>query len=193
MKMVVLCALSLISCLALGQTGEQSSQLPLPSEPVALVNSLYVEVISRHPMGIPEGDVRKIFDIYLSKQLLLRIDEYRACTTDWFHKNNTPNLKPAVGLFENSIFSGGNEQATPTSFKIISSSAVSDGSVEVLVQLSSNAYPGKPWEWPVKVVLVKDGDIYRVNDVIYVNSQWGGKNTRLTEYLSRGCDRPRGK
>ena len=55
----------------------------LPNEPAALVQTLYHEVLTRLPTGLPRGTDEKIFTPYLSKRLLREIDSAYACARQW--------------------------------------------------------------------------------------------------------------
>ena len=49
---------------------------------MALVRSLYAQVVSRHPVGVTKGAEMTIFAPYLSKALSHRIDLTAACDVD---------------------------------------------------------------------------------------------------------------
>jgi len=172
------CALTLCSA---GQSSH------VPDQPRALVSNLYAEVVAKHPLGIPDGVDRQTFDPYLSKSLLHRLDMYRACTADWQHKNHDPNVKPPVGLFDNDVFTGGGDQSAPSMFQVLGSQPEKDGMVAVLVKLGTETPPDKPFVWTVKVLVIREDGHYRASDIVYLNEQWSARNTRLSEYLSRGC------
>lgn len=60
--------------LAFGQSAQESRPPTASKQPEAMIRSLYREVVTHHPVGIPEGVDMKIFSPYLSKALLHRID-----------------------------------------------------------------------------------------------------------------------
>ena len=182
--------LQFTTTLALGQLANLRKPTA-PKQPEAIVRSLYNEVVARHPRGIPEGPDMKIFAPYLSKALLHRMDLYRACTADWFRQNPDPNLKPPVGLFENGLFSGDDEQASPRDYQIERTQAEKDGSFRVYVRLTWEEPPAPMWIWQVAAVIVQENGRFVVDDVIYLKDKNRLVESRLSEYLSAGCDGPR--
>jgi len=69
--------------------GQQTAHSkPLPNDPKALVQSLYTQVVARHPYGIlSEAGEKRTFNPYLSKSLLHKFDLADACSRDWFRQN----------------------------------------------------------------------------------------------------------
>src|SRR5271165_1606218 len=106
--------LEFATMLAFGQDTHQSRPGGLPKRPVAQVQSLYSQVVTRHPLGIPEGADMKILAPYLSKALQHRIHVAGACYDDWMRQHPSPNLKPPFGWLEGGIFSGDDEKASPS-------------------------------------------------------------------------------
>src|SRR6185437_2916992 len=105
-RLWIIFILAFTTCSALGQTPKSRGT---PNSEEALVQSLYDLVVTRHPIGIPDGDDKGVFMPYLSQKLLHKIDLFRACDADWLRRNPDPNLKPPFGVFESGIFSGGDE------------------------------------------------------------------------------------
>lgn len=176
--------LQLTATLAFGQTAQQSDQ------PQALVKGLYQQVVARHPLGIPGGADWKVFAPYLSTELLHRIDVNIACQKDWHRQNLDPNSKPP-GL-EHGLFSGDDMEARPQAFEIERTQTEEDGSFRVTVRLTWASPPEKPLIWHVVALVVRENGNYVVNDVLYENDQWRNvAESRLSEYLSQGCDGPR--
>jgi hypothetical protein len=132
------------SSLALGQPARQSKPSSPPEQPVAMVRSLYHEVVVRHPVGIPKGANMQAFAPYLSKSLLHRIDLARACERDYYRRHQNPNLKPPIDWLEFGLFTGGNENVSPRTFDIERTQSEKDGSFRVNVRLTWGRSP-KPW------------------------------------------------
>ena len=186
--------LQLTSMLALGPLFSQSKSLSLPNEPVALVQSLYAQVVARHPLGIPSGADEKIFSPYFSKALQHKVDLFLACNSDWFRQHPDPNLKGPSGLWESGIFSGPDEQAEPRDFHIERTQSEPDGSVRVYLRLIVGTPPERPWIWHVAAVVVREDDHFALDDVIYLKDpEHRGPedvDSRLSKRLSAGCDGP---
>ena len=178
----------------LGQPAARSKPPSLPNEPVALVRSLYTEVVARHPRDIPEGADTEVFAPYLSQALLHRIDLAKACSVDWDRQNPEPHLK-AENTSSYGLFSGDGEQAEPGTFQIEKTQSEKDGSLRVYVNLTLKP-PKRPYTWPVAAVVLREDDRYVVDDVIYINDavydnvEDKPADKRLSEYLSAGCKGP---
>jgi hypothetical protein len=184
------CLLPLLTALAWGQNAPQGKPSVLPNRPDALVSSLYGQVVARHPLGIPYGADMKVFAPYLSKGLLHRFDVNNACFADWRKRNPDPSLKPPVGLIENGVFSGGDEEAQPGAFQIERAAPEKDGSSRVYVRLTVGDPPDKPLVWQVAVVVVRENGHYVVDDVIYLKDKNNPTDVRLSKLLSEGCNGP---
>ncbi|MGC2162287.1 MAG: hypothetical protein WA634_10285, partial [Silvibacterium sp.] len=157
----------------------------------ALVSDLYKQVVVRHPLGIPVGADMKVFAPYLSKELLHRFNLNNACFADWRRRNPDPSLKPPVGLIENGLFSGGNEEAEPQAFHIERIEPGKDGYSRVYVKLTLGDPPDKPLVWYVAAVVVRENGRPVVDDVLYLKDKNGEVDSRLLKDLSSGCDGPR--
>jgi hypothetical protein len=180
--------LPLITVLVWGQSTPQAKPTVLPNRSDALVNSLYEQVVARHPLGIPYGADMKVFAPYLSKTLLHRFDLNNACFADWRKQNPDPSLKPPIGLIENGLFSGGNEEAEPQAFHVERIEAGKEGSSRVYVKLTLGDPPDKPLVWYVAVVVVREKGRPVVDDVLYLKDKNGEVESRLSKDLSSGCD-----
>jgi hypothetical protein len=130
----------------------------------------------------------KAFAPYLSKALRYRFDLNNACFVDWCKQNPDPSLKPPVGLIENGIFSGANEEAEPQAFHIERTESEKDGSSRVYVRLTVGDPPNKPMVWYVAAVVVREGGRPAVDDVLYLKGENGEVESRLSTDLSSGCD-----
>jgi hypothetical protein len=185
--------LPLLTTWALGQPVHQSQPSNLPNGSEVVVRSLYHDVIARHPVGIPYGANMKSFAPFLSKSLLHRIDLAQACSRDWMRQNQGRVLKAPFGWGEAGLFSGGDEKASPGSFRIERTEAEKDGSFRVDVELMYRPSDG-PGVWRVAAIVVREGGHFVVDDVIYLkdvnSSPQAPAEWRLSELLSQGCDGP---
>jgi len=188
--------LQLATVLALGLSAHQSRPSGLPNQPTAFVQSLYRQVVARHPSGIPTGRDMKAFAPYLSKRLLYRIDLAHACAHDWARqdqkrmsmKDQVPEKAP-FGWAESGILSGADERTEPDAFVIQRTESENDGSIRVYVRLTLTSPPAETWE--VAAVLVREDGHLVVDDVIYLKGNKEDVDEWLSEYLSQGCDGPR--
>jgi hypothetical protein len=178
---------------ALGQTVHQSRPSGRPSQPEALVRSLYTQVVARHPVGIPNGANMKVFASYLSKPLLRRIDLADACSRDWIRQNQGHILKAPFNWAEAGLFSGGDEKASPGDFQIEGIQAETDGSFRVDVRLMWRP-PDGPGSWRVAALVIQEGGRYVVDDVVFLRDEGSSPHApaewRLSELLTQGCEGP---
>jgi hypothetical protein len=182
--------LQFTTTLALGQPAQQNKPPSVPGQPEAMVRSLYREVVARHPVGIPGDGDMKIFSQYLSKALLHRIDLAIACSADEARQHPDPHLKPEIAWLEAGLFSGDDEQASPGTFHIERTHSEKNGSFRVYVRLTWGA-AASPWIWRVAAIVMWENSHFVVDDVIYLKDENRDVESRLSEYLSAGCDGPR--
>jgi hypothetical protein len=152
-----------------------------------MARNLYREVVARHPVGIPGDPDMKIFAPYLSKALLHRIDLAIACSADEARQHPDPHLKPEIAWLEAGLFSGDDEQASPRTFHIERTQSEKNGSFRVYVRLTWGS-PASPWIWRVAAIAVLEDGHFVVDDVIYLKDENRDVDSRLSEYLSSGCD-----
>jgi hypothetical protein len=183
--------LQFTTMLALGQLAHQSKPPSVPEQPEAMVQSLYNEVVARHPVGIPRDADMKALAPYLSKSLLHRIDSALACESDYYRQHQNPNEKPQIEWLEFGLFTGGNEKVSPRAFDVERTQSEKDGSFRVYVRLTWGS-PSKPWIWRVVAVVVQEGGHFVVDDVIFLKDEnLDDVESRLSETLASGCDGPR--
>ena|SRR5579862_7277366 len=180
-------SLPLLTLLAWGQGAPQSKPSPFPNRSEILVNALYRQVVTRRPLGIPSGADMMAFAPYLSKALRHRFDLNNACFLDWRKHNPDPSLKPPVGLIENGIFSGANEEAEPHAFHIERTEPGKDSS-RVYVRLNVGKPPDKPLVWYVAAVVIREDGRSVIDDVLYLKGDNGEVESSLSKDLSAGCD-----
>jgi len=176
--------------LATGNLAQSRKPPNVAKQPEGVVQSLYREVVSRHPVGIPEGSDMKIFSPYLSKALLHKIDLAVACSTDWGRQHPDPNEKPGFAWLESGLFSGDDERTSPRAFQIEKILREKGGSFRVYVRLTWGS-PASPWIWHVAAIVIQENGQFVVEDVIYLKDKDRNDESSLSEYLSSGCDGPR--
>ena len=159
----------------------------LPSDPAALAQGLNRQVVARHPLDIPSGEDWKVFAPYLGKTLMKKIDVYGACMADQEQRFGAPDRKP-TGLIEFGIFSGGNEEADPRSFRIERAEQRKDGSARVYVRFRWEEPPEKPDFWRVADVFIQEDGRYLLDDVIFLGHKNDPEDVRLSKLLAEGCD-----
>jgi hypothetical protein len=202
---------SLIVFLVLASTvGKCFSQQTAQSnrqEVEAVVTKLYKQIIFRKPDGLMR---KKDFDAiqpFLSEDLIKRIRVAGECEKDYFRQypyNPAEPMKPPFAWMETGLFSGSNEQALPSWFRVHHAVKQKDGSYQVRVTLKEwddfNKYPQPrgpeyDWTWEMMVFVIRDGDHYVVNDVFYpeIHSDHDEpryptvEETRLSQLLAIGC------
>jgi len=174
---------------ALGQLAHQSKPPSVPEKPEALVQSLYNEVVARHPVGIPRGGDMKTFAPYLSTALFHRIDSALACENDYYRRHQNPNLKPEIAWLEFGLFTGGDEKVSPRVFHVEKAQSEKDGSFRVDVRLTWGS-PLKPWIWRVVAIVVREHGHFVIDDVIFLKEDDLDDEFSLSETLTSGCDGP---
>ena len=169
-----------VTAFALGQPARQSEV----GQAEAVVRSLYQQVVAHQPVDTLDGANKKIFSLYLSKVLLHRIDDARACEADWERQHPDPGLKPPG--FGYGLFTG--DDASPRIFEIEKTDAANDGSFKVHVGLTSSAPTERPYIWHPVVIVVREDGRFVVEDITYPTYEYEDPSPPLSEYLFAGCD-----
>lgn len=160
-------------------------------QPEAFIRSLYTQVLSRRPVGIPGGEDWKVFAPYFSKALLHRFDLALACGADWDRQFPDPNLKPEIGWLELGLFSGGDDELELRAFQIERARPEKDGSFRVYVKLIWGYPPERPWTSSVAATVMSEDGRSVIDDVTYLKGETGDFERRLSDSLLSGCDGPR--
>ncbi len=177
--------------LSAGCDGRSWAGPTLPTDPLALVRSLYQQVVAHPPAGIPSGIDWKIFAPFMSKRLLHKIDLFDACAADWDRRHQDPMNpeKAPFGVYESGIFSGGDERTEPRTFQIERTQSEKYGAVRVQVRLTlGTPHTNSWWVWHVSAIVVPESGRTVVDDVIYLKERANDHDYRLLEVLSIGCD-----
>jgi hypothetical protein len=182
----LLLQLSVISTFV--QADEKAQSVRITSHPAALVQSLYHQVIARHPLGLPSGKNREVFTPFLSRGLLRKITMAHSCQNDWVHQNQGKMVKEPFAWGETGLFSGDEELSEPSSFRIERTESNRDGSFRVYVQLTESVSNEKPWSWNVAVQVKMEENRPVIDDVVYLKGAEVDTEHRLSELLTEGCD-----
>ena len=175
----------------LGQLVHRTESLNKPADqPEVVVRNLYLQIVARHPMGIPTDVDLNALAPYLSGGLIGRIDLALSCEDDYYRQHNDPNEKPAIAWLEFGLFSGANERVSPHAFHIEKTQGRKDGSFRVLVRLTYDE-PEGPGNWRVAAVVVREKGHFVVDDIIYLKDETGEVESRLSKTLTHGCRGPR--
>lgn len=173
-----------------GQAVGRAQSDRIASQPGAMVQSLYRQVITRHPLGIPSGENWKVFAPLLSRGLIRRITLARSCQNDWVRQNQGQMIKEPFAWGETGFFSGAEELSEPTSFQAQKTETNPDGSFRVYVKLTENPPNHKPWSWDVAVQVKMEGRRPVIDDIVYLKGDDVPTEYRLSELLTEGCNGP---
>lgn len=173
-----------------GQATLQGQRANLTSQAETPVRKIFGQVVSRPVSGIPKLQRMKSFAPYLSKSLLLRITQARACGDDWYRLNPHGDIKPPFAWLEFGLFSGANDRAGPRTFRIEKTELEKHGIFRVYVRLTGGIPPEEPWIWRVEAIVVQENGHPVIDDVIFPKDDGNDfeTETRLSEVLTRGCD-----
>ena len=171
----------------LGQAAGKAQSNRITSQPRAVVQKLYRQVIIRHPLGIPAGENWKVFAPFLSKDLIRRITLARSCQNDWALQNQGKMIKEPFAWGETGFFSGAEELSEPSSFQIQAAEPSQDGSFRVNVKLTENPPNDKSWSWNVDVYVKIEERRFVVDDVVFIKGDDVPTEYRLSHILTEGC------
>src|SRR5580693_10734265 len=92
-----------VGCLLVAMSSQaalRSQRANVSSQAETQVRKVYQQVVSRPVGGIPKPERMKSFAPYLSKSLLYRITQARACGDDWYRLNPEGDVKPPFAWLE---------------------------------------------------------------------------------------------
>jgi hypothetical protein len=187
-RLLYLLLLQLVAVSTLSQSMPHGKPDNSPTPPDLVVQNLYRQVITHHPLGIPSGENWRIFGQYLSKGLLHKISLARSCQSDWVRQNGGQRVKEPFAWGETGFFSGDEELSEPSSFQIERTESNPDGSFRVYVKLTESASNEKPWSWTVAVRVTMEERHPVIDDVVYLKGEEVRAEYRLSKILTEGCD-----
>jgi hypothetical protein len=200
MKFRFVILLYLLMTIAL--TGGSAAQ-----SPHSLVKGLYQKIVERKPLGIPKNADKAAIWPFLSKRLIRKLDVAQACEDDYFHQhpNNDSNTdtglpptinKPPFAWLEMDLFSGANEEASPSAAVVERTKTRKDGSFLVYVRLTyideretDDRQPDSTngFHWLIAAVVKSEGGRLVVDDVLLFEDNSTRVESRLSEFFS-GCE-----
>jgi hypothetical protein len=130
-----------------------------PQSALEAVRLFYTDITKYPQLGIPSGRAKKTLWSLVSKRLAQELDGLGACDKDYYRRYGrilrAQTLKPATPWLEEGLFTGPNDAATPSTFRILGSRSVGENRVDVLVAFKQD------WGDP-------EGDV----TVILENNRW---------------------
>ena len=178
---------------------QSAAQEPQPAD---VVQKLYHEVVTRHPLGVPSGAARKAIWPLLSKRLVRAFETRNACDRDWRRQHPNANVPPFMlkppGFYEDGLFSGSNEMGYIDGAAVGRTVMQKDGSHLVYVNLWSYFDNGleslrtqKKYRWQVGARVISEDGRFVVDDVLgfkgvfdYEKSVW------MSKMITAGCNGP---
>lgn len=108
-----------------------------PRSALDAVRLFYSYVTKYRPLGIPSGREKKALWPLLSKRMAQQLDGFAACDKEYYRRYGeilrANTYKPDTPWLEDGLFTGPDDAATPSSFRILSSRSVGGNRVDVLV------------------------------------------------------------
>src|ERR1700694_5856743 len=184
------------------------NQREISPGPDAVVQSLYSQIVTRRPIGVPDGEDRAALWPFLSKGLIRRFDTALACEADYAQQNAgydpyrddptrslPPSIpKPPFGWLESGLFSGENEMALPTAVVVQRTEPQKDSTFRVYVQFTyidpSEMYGKQPaYHWNGAAIVKREDRRFVIDDILLFKEN----STKIKSQLSRkfrGCNGP---
>lgn len=108
-----------------------------PRSALDAVRVFYGYITRYQQLGIPYGPAKKALWPLLSKRLAQELDSLEACDKDYYRRYGeilrTQTIKSATPWLEEGLFTGPNDAATPSTFRILGSRSVGEKRVDVLI------------------------------------------------------------
>jgi len=112
-----------------------------PRSALDAVRVFYTHITRNQQLGIPYGGAKKALWPLLSKRLARQLDSLEACDEDYYRRYGAilraNTYKPATPWLEEGLFTGPNDAATPSIFRILSSKAIGDNRVDVELEFTT--------------------------------------------------------
>jgi hypothetical protein len=112
-------------------------QHDVPQSALDAVRVFYTN-LTKHPLlGLPSGKAQRIVSPFLSTRLSKEIDGLETCDKDYYRRYEkilrANTYKPATPWLEVGLFTGPNDAAGPSAFRILGSRSVGKNRVDVLL------------------------------------------------------------
>jgi hypothetical protein len=108
-----------------------------PQSALDAVRVFYTYITRYQQLGIPYGRARRALWPLMSKRLAQELDGLGACDKDYYRRYGdilrANTYKPATPWLEEGLFTGPNDAATPSTFRILGSRSVGENRVDVLI------------------------------------------------------------
>jgi hypothetical protein len=109
----------------------------VPRSALDAVRAFYTYTTRHHRLGIPYGREEKTLRPLLSKRLAQQLESLEACDKDYYQRYGeflrANTYKSGLPWLEDGLFTGPNDAATPRAFRILSSRAIGENRVDVLI------------------------------------------------------------
>jgi hypothetical protein len=106
-----------------------------PSSALDAVRVFYTYITKYQQLGIPIGLAKKALWPLMSKRLAQELDSLEDCDKDYYRRYGeilrANTIKSATPWQEQGLFTGPNDAATPSTFRILSSRAIGENRVDV--------------------------------------------------------------
>jgi hypothetical protein len=108
-----------------------------PRSALDAVRAFYTYTTRHHWLGIPYGREQKALRPLLSKRLAQQLESLEACDKDYYRRYGeflrANTYKSGLPWLEDGLFTGPNDAADPRAFRILSSRAIGENRVDVLI------------------------------------------------------------
>ena len=108
-----------------------------PRSALDAVRLFYTYITRYQQLGIPHGRAKKALRPLLSKRLAQQLESLEACDKDYYQRYGeflrANTYKSGLPWLEDGLFTGPNDAATPRAFRILSSRAIGENRVDVLI------------------------------------------------------------
>ncbi|HZS97528.1 MAG TPA: hypothetical protein VFA40_12175, partial [Terriglobales bacterium] len=109
----------------------------IPRHQLSMPCVFYTYITRYQQLGIPHGRAKNSLWPLLSKRLAQQLDSFEACDEDYYRRYGeilrANTYKPATPWFEEGLFTGPDDAATPSTFRILGSRSVGENRVDVLI------------------------------------------------------------
>jgi hypothetical protein len=108
-----------------------------PQSALHAARVFYTYITRYQQLGIPHGRARTVLWPLMSRRLAQELDGLGACDKDYYRRYGETlranTYKPATPWLEEGLFTGPNDAATPSTFRILGSRSVGENRVDVLI------------------------------------------------------------
>jgi hypothetical protein len=109
----------------------------VPRSALDAVRAFYTYTTRHHWLGIPYGREENALRPLLSRRLAQQLESLEACDKDYYQRYGeflrANTYKSGLPWLEDGLFTGPNDAATPRAFRILSSRAIGENRVDVLI------------------------------------------------------------